>query len=271
MTPRLAAFALIALFALARPAAGQTSVFLEDLTWVEVRNAMRAGATTVMIPSGGTEQGGPHLVLGKHNYVMRATAETIARRLGHTLVAPVMAYVPEGDIDPPTSHMWAPGTITLPPDHFAKVVEYAARSLKQHGFLDIILIGDSGGNQPPLKAVAEMLNKEWAATPVRVYHLERYNSNPEFLEWLKAKGYTMEQIGSHAAIRDTSDLIAANPAGVRMDIRSSGALPDGSRSGVRGDPTKASAEYGKKALEMKVEAAISQYQELRKLARPAKP
>jgi len=271
MTSRTASVALAGLLALASPALAQTSVFLEDLTWVEIRDAIRAGTTTVMIPTGGTEQGGPHLVLGKHNYVMKATAEMIATKLGKTLVAPVMAYVPEGNLDPPTSHMWGPGTITLPPEHFAKVVEFAARSLKQHGFLDIILIGDSGGNQPPMKAVAEMLNAEWAATPVRVYHLERYNSNPEFLAWLKTQGYTTQQIGSHAAIRDTSDLMAAHLAGVRMDLRSPGPLPDGSRSGVVGDPTKASVEYGKKALEMKVEAAISQYQELRKAAKPATP
>jgi creatinine amidohydrolase/Fe(II)-dependent formamide hydrolase-like protein len=271
MTPRIALAGLAGLLTLASSGFAQTSVFLEDLTWVEVRDAVRAGTTTVMIPTGGTEQGGPHLVLGKHNYVMKATAEMIAKRLGKTLVAPVMAYVPEGNVDPPSSHMWGPGTITLPPEHFAKVVEYAARSLRQHGFLDILLIGDSGGNQAPMKAVADLLNGEWSSTPVRVYHLDRYNSNPEFLAWLKAQGYTMEQIGSHAAIRDTSDLMAAHLAGVRMDRRSPGPLSDGSRSGVVGDPTKASVEYGRKALEMKVEAAVSQYQELRKRARPATP
>ena len=261
--------ALAVLITMAVPAAAQTSVFLEDLTWVEVRDAVRQGTTTVMIPTGGTEQGGPHLVLGKHNYVMKFTAAEIARRIGKTLVAPVMAYVPEGNLDPPTSHMWGPGTITLPPEHFAKVVEYAARSLKQHGFLDIILIGDSGGNQAPMKAVAEALNAEWAATPVRVYHLDRYNSNPAFLAWLTSQGYTREQIGSHAAVRDTSELMAAHLAGVRMDRRSAGALSDGSRSGVVGDPTKASVEYGKKGLELKIQAALDQFQELKKMPKSA--
>jgi creatinine amidohydrolase len=262
------AAAMLAALLIASPAVrAQDSVFFEDLTWVEIRDLIKQGTTTVMIPSGGTEQGGPHLVTGKHNYVMKYTAERIAKRLGKTLVMPVMAYVPEGDVNPPTSHMWAPGTVTLPPEHFAKVYEYAARSLKQHGFLDIIFIGDSGGNQAPMKAVAEMLNAEWKDTPVRVYHLPKYNDNPEFLEWLKTKGYPMEVIGSHAAIRDSSDLMAAHLEGVRMDKRSPGALPDGTRSGVRGDPTKASVEYGKVALEMKIDAAVSQYQELRRLYR----
>lgn len=260
----LGVFVLSMLYA--SPAYAQDRIFLEDYTWTELRDAMRAGATTVIIPTGGTEQGGPHLVLGKHNYVMRFTAAEIAKRLGHALVAPVMAYVPEGNIDPPSGHMWGPGTITLPPDQFGKVVEYAARSLKQHGFRDIILIGDSGGNQAPMKAVAELLNAEWASTPVKVYHLDQYNSNPEFLAWLKAQGYSQEQIGSHAAIRDTSELMAAHVDGVRFDKRSSGPLTDGGRSGVVGDPTKASIEYGRTGLEFKINAAIRQYRELRKLA-----
>ena len=105
-------FFAIALCALcATPAAAQDSVFLEELTWTELRDAMRQGTTTVIIPTGGTEQGGPHLVLGKHNFVMKVTVAEIARRLGHTLVAPVMAYVPEGDINPATGHMRRPGTI----------------------------------------------------------------------------------------------------------------------------------------------------------------
>jgi creatinine amidohydrolase len=51
------------------------------------------------------------------------------------------------------------GTITLPEEVFTKVLEYAARSFMQHGFTDIALIGDSGGNQVGQKAVAEALNK----------------------------------------------------------------------------------------------------------------
>ena len=114
----------------------QDSVFLEQLTWMEVRDAIRAGKTTVIIPTGGTEQNGPHMILGKHNVRVTLMAGEIARRLGNALVAPTMAYVPEGNIDPPSGHMLFPGTITLPPEHFAKVVEFAARSLKVAGFTD---------------------------------------------------------------------------------------------------------------------------------------
>src|SRR4030095_2201250 len=104
------------------------TVFMEELTWTEVRDAIKAGKTTIIFPTGGTEQNGPHMVLGKHNFIVKHSAEQIARRLGNALVAPVLAYVPEGNIDPPTGHMQYPGTITLPDEFFIKVAEYAARS-----------------------------------------------------------------------------------------------------------------------------------------------
>ena len=131
------------------PVAAQTedSVYLEELTWMEVRDALAAGKTTVIIPTGGTEQNGPHMVLGKHNYLVHYKAGEIAKRLGDALVAPVLAYVPEGNIDPPTGHMRWHGTITTPEEVFVQVLESAARSLRQRGFADIAFVGDSGGNQ----------------------------------------------------------------------------------------------------------------------------
>src|SRR5688572_2506876 len=130
------------------------SVFLEELTWMEVRDAIAGGRTTVIIPTGGTEQNGPHMALGKHNYLVKYKAGEIAKQLGNALVAPVVAYVPEGEIDPPSGHMRFAGTIATPQDVFAKVLEYAARSFKQHGFVDVVLIGDSGGNQEGQRIVA---------------------------------------------------------------------------------------------------------------------
>lgn len=84
-----------------RPIDAVDSVFIEDLTWMEIRDAMQAGTNTVIVATGGIEQNGPYIVTGKHNYVLRATTEAIARKLGKTLVAPIVPFVPEGDIDPP--------------------------------------------------------------------------------------------------------------------------------------------------------------------------
>jgi hypothetical protein len=105
-----------------RPIEAYDSVWIEELTWMEVRDALKAGKTTVVVPTGGVEQNGPYLVTGKHNVVLRATAEAIARKHGNCLVAPIVAFVPEGDIDPPTGHMKYPGTISLREETFARLL-----------------------------------------------------------------------------------------------------------------------------------------------------
>jgi creatinine amidohydrolase/Fe(II)-dependent formamide hydrolase-like protein len=208
-------------------AATPNTVFLEELTWTEVRDALKAGKTTIILPTGGTEQSGPHMVLGKHNYIVRHAAERIARSLGNALVAPVMAYVPEGGIDPPTGHMAFPGTITLPEEHFMKVVEWAARSFKVNGFKDIVFIGDSGPNQKGMKAVAEHLNREWSGSGVRIhyssgYYTVGYDTEGAFSKWLQSHGETPATIGRHGGIPDTSQLMAIDPSLIRKDKLAAG-------------------------------------------------
>jgi len=254
--------ALFACLAWPVPAAAQApaTVFLEDMTWVEVRDAIAAGKTTIIIPTGGTEQNGPHMVLGKHNYLVKYKAGEVAKRLGNALVAPVVAYVPEGDINPPTGHMRFAGTITTPQDVFAKVLEYAARSFKQHGFTDIALMGDSGGNQAGQKLVAELLNKEWAATPVRVHHLTDYYPGRGD-DWVVSQGVSAADVGSHAGTHDTSSLLYLNPSMLRVDKMVPGKSGDG--QGHVGNPAKATALFGKRILEMQIEDAANQIQRLR--------
>jgi len=139
--------AIVSVFlATAAFAATPDTVFLDELTWTEIRDALESGTSTILVATAGTEQNGPHMALGKHKFIIRATSEKIARELGKTLVAPIITYVPEGGIDPPTGHMKYPGTISLPNVYFMKILEYTARSLKAGGFTDIVFIGDSGGN-----------------------------------------------------------------------------------------------------------------------------
>jgi len=124
----------------------QGSVFIEELTTQEIGQALKSGKTTVLIPIGGTEQNGPHMVLGKHNVRAKVLAGKIAVQLGNALVAPVLAYTPEGNIDPPTEHMGFAGTISISDDAFRSVLLGAARSFQKHGFLDVVLVGDSSGD-----------------------------------------------------------------------------------------------------------------------------
>src|SRR5436309_2087256 len=182
------------------------TVFLEELTWTEIRDRIQAGRTTVIVPSGGTVQYGPHMAVGKHNVRVKALSEKIARTLGNALVAPVLAYVPEGQVSPPTGHMRFPGTLTVPDDVFQKNVEYAARSLKAHGFRHIVLLGDHASTQSGQSAVATRLNREWASAPVRVHAVGEYYraSQDEFRQLLNARGYRDDELGRDAA-RDGSE------------------------------------------------------------------
>jgi creatinine amidohydrolase len=241
----------------ARSAAAGDSVYMEELTWPELRAGIQHGKTVAIVPTGGTEQSGPHLVLGKHNYIVRETAGRIAQALGNALVAPVLAYVPEGNIDPPTENMTLPGTISLPPKVFEGVLEAAARSLRAHGFKLICFIGDHGLSQRSQQAVADHLNAQWAKSGVKVLDVSDYYSDANGqVAWLISQGEDKRKIGTHAALRDTSELMAAHPDGVRIDRIAPGGDPK--VTGVYGDPTDSSANKGAKLLQLKVDAAVRQ-------------
>ena len=237
-----------------RPAAAAT-VLLDDMTWTEVRDALRAGSTTIIIPVGGTEQNGPHMALGKHNVRAAALAARIADKLGNALVAPVVSYVPEGRVSPPGGHMRFPGTISVPDDAFAAILAGAARSFRQHGFLDIVLIGDSGNYQGQLKNLAQRLNREWAASRTRAHFVGAYYraAGEDFNQVLRAKGLTEAQIGVHAGAADTSLMMAIDPGRVRADRMQAGSE---AATGVVGDPSRASAALGKIGVDMVVDRAV---------------
>jgi len=227
-------------------------VFLEDLTSPELAARIRAGTTTVIVPIGGTEQNGAHMALGKHNVRVRMLSERIARTLGNAVVAPVIAYVPEGGVNPPTGHMRYPGTITVPPDVYRSVIESAARSLRVAGFRDIVLLGDSGDYQSDNATVAARLDKEWTSSRVRVHAVGEYYraATSEFFESLRKQGFAETEIGPHAGLADTSLMLAVDPALVRADRLQKS-------DGVTGDPKRASALLGQSAADAIVQQTVA--------------
>jgi len=228
------------------------SVFLEELTWTELRARVSAGTTTVLVPIGGTEQSGPQIALGKHNVRARFLAGRIAARLGNALVAPVVAYVPEGSIDPPSSHMRFPGTISIPVDVFERTLESAAQSFRRHGFRDVVFLGDHGGYQSAVRHAAERLNRQWTGTAARAHAVEAYyraveSSYPRALE---ARGFRPDEIGTHAALADTSLTLAVAPDLVRTDLLSSNVKLGPAEGVYGGDPRRASAELGRIGVDL---------------------
>lgn len=231
--------------------------YTEAMPWTDVRAAIDGGRKVIIIPTGGVEQNGPHMTLGKHNDIVMFAAGLLAAKL-NGLVAPTVKWVPEGNN--PDAVQRQPGTITNPSPAYESLLDAAARSEKVHGFTDIVLIGDSGGNQRGLTAVADSLNKDWAGSGVRVYALTDYytKGHADIYAWLEKEfGWNRQTVGSHAGIMDTSQLMYVNPKAVRTaNILLNGG---GRGSGVNGDPTKASAELGKRMIDMKVDAAVAQY------------
>ncbi|HEU5320252.1 MAG TPA: creatininase family protein, partial [Methylomirabilota bacterium] len=183
-----------------------------------------------------------------------ALAERIARALGDALVAPVVAYVPEGALDPPTGHMRFPGTITVPDDVFRRSLQWAARSLRRAGFLDVVFLGDHGSTQAGARAVAAALNREWAATPGRAHAVEEYYraATAGFRELLRARGFRPGELGEHAGLPDTSLTLAVAPRLVRP-------APEGAPgpgSGADGDWRRASAELGRLGVDLVVARSV---------------
>jgi len=234
----------------------EPTVFLEDMTWTEVRDAVAAGRTTIIVPVGGTEQSGPHMALGKHNVRVRILAGRIAAQLGNALVAPVVAYVPEGDVAGTAGHIRFAGTISVTPEAFRGVLEGSARSFRRAGFRDIVLIGDHGGYQSDLAAVAAMLNREWSGTKIRVHFVpEFYKTQTEpFTAALRQRGLTDAQIGTHAGSADTSLMLALDPRLVRADRL---VQPPSAVEGTYGDPRPSTAALGQAGVDLIVAASVN--------------
>jgi creatinine amidohydrolase len=236
-----------------RPIAAVDSVFIEDLTWMEVRDVMKSGKDTVIVATGGVEQNGPYLVTGKHNVVLRGTTEAIARKLGSTLVAPIVPFVPEGDIDPPTQHMLYPGTISVREETFQALLTDICGSLKTHGFRKIVLIGDSGGNQAGMKAVAADLSAKWKATCHIVFIPEYYNTAP-VTKWLETQGIKQKPEGLHDDFAMEATMLAVDPTSIRMKQRI--AAGNFRINGVELAPAEKTIDLGRKIIDLRTEGTV---------------
>jgi creatinine amidohydrolase len=202
----------------ARPIPARHSLWTEELTWMEVGDAIRAGRTRIIIATGGVEHNGPYVAGGKHNYVLQTVLPYIARAIGNTLIAPIVKFVPEGDIDPkPTGHMLYPGTISVEQATFEFLLTDICRSYRAHGFHDIILLGDSGGNQLGMENVARRLNATWKSDVTRVHYLPEYYSQDSWsYQFLKTLGIV--QIDKMPPSGEAADRPAHTRNGIHDDI-----------------------------------------------------
>ncbi|GBR31768.1 creatininase family protein [Gluconobacter kondonii] len=229
-------------------------------SWTEVAQDVKAGTDTVIIPVGGTEQSGPYIAVGKHNVRAQVLADMIAVQAGHTLVAPVVAYVPEGSTSPRTSHMKFPGTISVPPAVFEGLLKGAAESFRVQGFRRIVLLGDHGGYQSFMAQVTQELNRAWKGQAAVLYVRDYYEVVPhQYADALRAQGYGAE-VGLHAELSDTSLMLAVDPSLVRQDALRKAPKPGVAEGVYGGDPRRASAGLGRIGTDMQIRTAVAAIQ-----------
>lgn len=235
------------------------SVLIEDMTWTEVRDAIAAGHTTAIIYAGSTEQNGPHMVIGKHTFIAHFVAQRIAEELGDALVYPTLPFAPTGDPVAKTGHMRFPGSVSLSPAVFASVVRGVAVSAVAAGFREVYLMGDHGEGQEQLRDVARALDATWRSQGVRV----RYVPDLYYKEKEQARAYLAERHIApdlHAGTDDTSEIMFIDSTGrwIRADKLARSDSTEQARTGVDGDPTKATREMGRVFVGYKVADAVAQ-------------
>lgn len=261
--------ATVFLCGIGAPARAQQQVDTELMTYPEIAAAMRAGKTTVLVYNGGTEQRGPHAVLGGHTLIARRASVEIARRLGNALVAPVLPFSIAG------AHLnprW-PGSVNLPGPLFAAVNEAVVDSMVVNGFKNIVLMGDHGGGQTELQDLARKLDEKYAPRGTRIYFCgDLYaKTRADVDAWVKEHHLPA---ATHGGIHDTSVLMyLGGDSYVRKDKLTAGdpVLPPGQRpdpavlrvdNGVTGDPRPSTPEFGKLFFDMQVANAVAQIRSL---------
>ncbi|MDZ7779027.1 MAG: creatininase family protein [Gemmatimonadota bacterium] len=249
--------------AMPRPIEAVSSVWIDELTWLEVRDRIREGYTTAIVPTGGIEQNGPYLTTGKHNVILEALCPAIAEKLGNALCAPVVPFVPEGDIDPPTGAMRYPGTITVRDATYEALLEDIGASLGAHGFTDVVYIGDSGGNQTGMANVAERLTERWKGSGRRAHFVREFYSPG----WEETERYTEEVLGiaegEHDGYHDdiwvTAFMAVVDPETIRWDQRVDAGLA--SINGVSLVPLQRTIDLGERIVEFRAEYTVKAIRE----------
>jgi creatinine amidohydrolase/Fe(II)-dependent formamide hydrolase-like protein len=242
---------------------GAQSVYIEDLTWPEVKAAIAAGKTTAIIYAGSIEQNGPHMALGKHNFIAHYAAGEIAKKLGNALVYPTMPFAPTGSRELRTGHMRFAGSVSIDTETFQAVMRQVAQSALAAGFKNVFLMGDHGDEQDALRGAAKDLEEEYDKldATAHVYYVDLYHKEKEQMKAYLAEHGIPED--SHAATDDTSEIMFLDEKKwIRRDKLAPSTAKEEPATGVEGDPTKATPELGKMFIGWKIDDAVNEIHEL---------
>src|SRR5262245_5462500 len=257
---------VVCLMLLSAAASAQSrSVYIEDLTWLEVRDAIAAGKTSAIIYAGGTEQNGPHMAIVKHNAIAHYAAGQIADKLGNALVYPIMPFSPAGDPLEKTGHARFPGTVSVSSEVFLGVMRQVALSAVTAGFKNVFLMGDHGGGQNELKLVADNLDADWKAKGVRVFYVADLQAKAT----QQTNAYLSERKiapGGHAGVAETSQVMLLDQVEkrdwIRRDKLTAAKGQPEPATGINGDPSPATVDMGRVFIDYKVTSAVDQIRDL---------
>ena len=231
------------------------TVFMEDMTWLEITNAMKAGKTTVIVPAGGLEASGPFLILDKHQRMLHGSTEMIARRLGNALIAPVIRYVPPDD----GNRGNYVGDFNISLAAYKSTLSDVCTALKSDGFKEIVLIGDHQGAQRGMKEVAEELSQKWTGGATRVHYIGGYYDRTAVGEYVKTKLGITETRGRFGDnYYNTSILLAVSPESARLEERKEARQL--TVNGVNLEPIQKTIENGKVILQMQTDQTVKAIQ-----------
>lgn len=195
------------------------SLLLEQLTWMEVRDTINKGYDRIIIPTGGIEQNGPFVALNKHDLITRRLSIEIANRLGNTLVAPLVSFVPQGSIQPPSGHMLYPGTISVSEKTFVRLLVEIGLSLTTHGFKEIIILGDSGGSQQGMENAATTITKSSSRLGARALFVGAFYDYPAVRALIASRNIPQQPEQFHEDLAFTAQLVAIEPSAIRYEER----------------------------------------------------
>jgi creatinine amidohydrolase/Fe(II)-dependent formamide hydrolase-like protein len=200
---------------IARPIDMHDTVWIEDMTQLEIRDSLKAGKTTALVFAGGMEDNGPYVTVSQHNLIVHAMCDSIARKLGNTLCAPIVGMAPG---NPETARN--PGSVVLSPETFKSMATDIAQSLKTEGFLNIMFMVDHGADARPMQAAAKALSEKWAGSGAAVYYVPEYYDYDEVEKFEHdVLGVTEKREGFHDDYYTASISVAIDPVEARMAER----------------------------------------------------
>ena len=243
-----------------RPIEALESVWLEELTWMEIRDAIRAGHTTALIVTGGVESNGPYLASGKHNYSNQLMAESVARELGNTLIAPLVTLEPGRPDGPVTVGNTGP---MVSQDTYVSWLVDMGDSLRGMGFTEIYYLGDSGGNQRGQQAAADALNARYGGSPAVFHHVPEFYNHEEVRRWIQEDlgipeeleyGASRGSSGIHDELSITSVMSVLDPTTIRFEQRVDEGLAH--INGIDIEPLAQTQDLGRQVIEYRTQITV---------------